>query len=247
MTPHLNTEAEIPPPPPNPLFQDDVANYDENTSFATNINSNNDQHIKCNDDNVHVASNSSTDETLNSNALLFNESSMFEATTTTNRKNINTSVITNNDWKQTLAGIAGNVLEWYDFAVFGYFGDVIGIVFFPPTSEDSTANAYLLFGAAFFVRPIGGICLGYIGDVYGRKNALIISIFCMAFPTFIMGCLPGYRVMGIGSIICLVIVRLLQGFSVGGQLMSSLVFTLEQNDPTKWGFYGSLVMASASL
>jgi MHS family proline/betaine transporter-like MFS transporter len=153
------------------------------------------------------------------------------------------------DFWQTIAGIAGNVLEWYDFAVFGYLGDVIGEVFFPPKQpgDDATIEAFAVFGGAFLMRPIGGMMLGYIGDVYGRKRALVISIFLMAFPTFAMGCLPTYAQVGPFAIVLLTIVRLLQGISVGGQLMSSLVFTLENHDPKQWGLYGSFVMAAANF
>lgn len=70
------------------------------------------------------------------------------------------------------------------------------------------------------MRPIGGLTMGYIGDKYGRKRALVLSIFLMAFPTFTMGCLPSYEKAGGLSIVLLVIVRLLQGFSVGGQVRS---------------------------
>ena len=89
--------------------------------------------------------------------------------------------------------------------------------------------------------------MGYIGDSYGRKRALEISIFLMAFPTFLMGILPTYSSIGISATILLVIVRLLQGLSVGGQLVSSLVFTLENQPREKWGLYGSYVMASANI
>jgi MHS family proline/betaine transporter-like MFS transporter len=89
--------------------------------------------------------------------------------------------------------------------------------------------------------------MGYIGDTYGRKKALEISIFLMAFPTFCMGCLPTYDQVGWVAIILLVIVRMLQGLSVGGQLMSSLVFTLESHERQKWGLYGSYVMAAANF
>ena len=97
------------------------------------------------------------------------------------------------------------------------------------------------------MRPVGGLLLGYLGDVYGRKRALTTSIFLMAFPTFAMGCLPSYRQVGYWSTISLVIIRLLQGMSVGGQLISSLVFTLENVPPSKWGLYGSFVWATGNF
>jgi len=153
------------------------------------------------------------------------------------------------DWVRTFAGVAGNVLEWYDFAVFGYFSDVLGDVFFPPHQDGHAAivESFAVFGGAFFMRPIGGMLMGYIGDTYGSRRALTISIFLMAFPTFCMGCLPGYKSVGSISIVFLTIVRLLQGLSVGGQLMSSLVFTLERHPKSKWGLYGSYVLAAANL
>ena len=89
--------------------------------------------------------------------------------------------------------------------------------------------------------------MGYIGDTYGRKKALETSIFLMAFPTFAMGCLPTYEQVGWVSTVLLVTVRMLQGLSVGGQLMSSLVFTLEGHPKEKWGLYGSFVMAAANF
>merc|ERR1719491_747982 len=129
-------------------------------------------------------------------------------------------------WTKTIAGVAGNVLEWYDFAVFGCFSDVLGAVFFPPNQDGHAqiVESFAVFGGAFFMRPLGGMFMGYIGDKYGSRRALTISIFLMAFPTFAMGCLPGYATVGSLSIVLLTIVRLLQGLSVGGQLMSSLIF-----------------------
>ena len=148
---------------------------------------------------------------------------------------------------QTIAGVAGNVLEWYDFAVFGFFGDIIGEVFFPPQAGNAAiVESFAVFGGAFIMRPIGGMLIGYIGDKYGRKRALELSIFLMAFPTFAMGCLPGYERIGSLAVVLLAITRCLQGLSVGGQLMSSLVFTLEKHPKRKWGLYGSYVMAAAN-
>ena len=108
-------------------------------------------------------------------------------------------------------------------------------------------ESFSIFGLAFFMRPLGGILLGYIGDKYGRKQALEISIFLMAFPTFAMGCLPSYDKVGIWSIVLLTLVRCLQGLSVGGQLVASLVYTVENNPKEKWGLYGSFVMAASNF
>lgn len=150
---------------------------------------------------------------------------------------------------RAIAGVMGNVLEWYDFAVFGFFSDVIGKVFFPKTqSEDlSVMESFAVFGGAFLMRPVGGVVIGYIGDTTGRKRALEISIFLMASATTLMGCLPTYDQIGNSAILLLLMTRMLQGLSVGGQLMSSLVFTLEGRPSNRWGLYGSFVMAAANI
>jgi MHS family proline/betaine transporter-like MFS transporter len=150
---------------------------------------------------------------------------------------------------KTIAGIAGNILEWYDFAVFGFFSDILGQVFFPKDqSEDlSVMETFAVFGGAFLMRPVGGLVIGYIGDVSGRKKALEISIFLMAIATTLMGCLPTYQQIGNSAILLLLVVRMLQGLSVGGQLMSSLVFTIEGHPRNRWGLYGSSVLAAGNF
>eukprot|EP00522_Entomoneis_paludosa_P003765 CAMPEP_0172474466 /NCGR_PEP_ID=MMETSP1065-20121228/69372_1 /TAXON_ID=265537 /ORGANISM="Amphiprora paludosa, Strain CCMP125" /LENGTH=550 /DNA_ID=CAMNT_0013232647 /DNA_START=67 /DNA_END=1719 /DNA_ORIENTATION=+ len=154
----------------------------------------------------------------------------------------------NPEFLETVAGVAGNVLEWYDFAVFGFFGDIIGQVFFPPQAGHSqTVESFAVFGLAFVMRPVGGVLMGYIGDVYGSKKALVLSIFLMAFPTFALGCLPSYERVGPIAIVLLLLIRLLQGLSVGGQLMSSLVFTLEGRDPAAWGYFASFTMVACNI
>jgi len=148
----------------------------------------------------------------------------------------------------TLASLTGNVLEWYDFSVFGFFSDVISKVFFPPQAGNSALmESFAVFGGAFLMRPVGGVLLGYIGDTHGRKRALELSIFLMAIPTFVMGCLPSYERIGGWAVVLLVLTRMLQGMSVGGQLMSSLVFTVEGSPKEKWGLNGSFVMMAANL
>jgi len=152
------------------------------------------------------------------------------------------------DLKDTLAGLAGNMIEWYDFSVFGYFADIIGDVMFPPQEGNAAIiESFIVFGSAFLMRPLGALLFGYIGDKYGAKRALEISLFMMAIPTFAMGCLPTYDQIGWGSVVLLSVMRLLQGISVGGQLTSSFVFTLEKRDQKEWGIYGSIVMISCAV
>jgi len=92
-----------------------------------------------------------------------------------------------------LAGIIGNVLEWYDFAVYGYSAAVVARLFFP--ASDPTASllaAFGVFGVGFLMRPLGGVLFGYIGDRFGRMSALRWSVAAMALPTFAIGLLPTY-------------------------------------------------------
>src|SRR4051812_22297288 len=89
------------------------------------------------------------------------------------------------------AGVIGNVLEWYDFAVYGYFAPTIGRHFFP--SEDPSASliaAFGVFAAGFLMRPLGGVVFGHVADRVGRSHALLLSVLAMAVPTFLIGLLP---------------------------------------------------------
>jgi len=153
------------------------------------------------------------------------------------------------DIKTYIAGIAGNTLEWYDFSVYGYFSDIIGKVFFPPSTSTNAAllESFAVFGVAFLIRPLGGAIFGYMGDNVGRKSALENSILLMALPTFALGCLPTYASVGWYSTALLIICRMLQGFSVGGQLMSSVVFTLEASPESRWGIQAASVFAATTL
>jgi len=152
----------------------------------------------------------------------------------------------NNNNLQTIAGVLGNVLEWYDFALYGFFSDIIAKVFFPP-GQDNLLLSYIVFGGAFVARPFGGLIAGHVGDKHGRKKALVMSLVSMSIPTFIMGCLPGYSVIGGWSTALLVICRLAQGLSVGGQLPASVVYTVETKPKEHWGYYGAYVSFAAGL
>jgi MHS family proline/betaine transporter-like MFS transporter len=95
------------------------------------------------------------------------------------------------------AGVIGNVLEWYDFAIYGYFAAAIGRQFFP--HEDPVAqvlSAFGVFALGYLMRPIGGALFGHIGDQFGRRAALTLSVAAMAIPTFLIGLLPGYATLG---------------------------------------------------
>ena len=138
------------------------------------------------------------------------------------------------------AGVVGNMLEWYDFALFGFFAPQIGAHFFPahdPTS--STLAAFGTFAAGFVMRPVGGALFGWIGDRYGRKQALIGSVMAMAFPSFLVALLPDAASIGVLAPVLLIILRLIQGIAVGGEYMASAVFLVEGADPGRRGWMGS--------
>lgn len=131
-------------------------------------------------------------------------------------------------WRVSCAGIVGNVLEWYDFAVYGYFAPSIGKHFFP--SDNAAAQLIASFGvfaAGFLMRPLGGLVFGHLGDRLGRNPALILSILAMAFPTFLIGVLPGHATLGVLAPLLLVILRMIQGLSVGGEFTTSSVYLVE--------------------
>jgi MFS transporter, MHS family, proline/betaine transporter len=139
-----------------------------------------------------------------------------------------------------VAGVVGNMLEWYDFALFGFFAPQLGAHFFPahdPTA--STLAAFGTFAAGFVMRPVGGALFGWIGDRYGRKQALIGSVLAMAFPSFFVALLPDVAQIGVIATVLLVLFRLIQGIAVGGEYMASAVFLVEGAEPGRRGWMGS--------
>src|SRR4026208_1501980 len=139
-----------------------------------------------------------------------------------------------------IAGVVGNMLEWYDFVLFGFFAAEIGAHFFPASNPTaSLLAAYGTFAAAFTMRPVGGALFGWVGDRFGRKQALIWSVLAMAFPSFFIGLLPSEATIGLAAPVLLVVFRLLQGLAVGGEYMASSVFLVEGAMPGKRGFMGS--------
>lgn len=126
------------------------------------------------------------------------------------------------------AGAVGNVLEWFDFAVYGYFAMHIGQVFFPKSNAAAQLiAAFGIFAIGYLARPLGGVLIGHVGDRLGRKTAMTISVGAMAIPTFLMGVLPGYDTLGLLAPILLTFLRMVQGLSVGGEYTTSLIFMVE--------------------
>jgi len=124
-----------------------------------------------------------------------------------------------------VAGFIGNVLEWFDYAIYGYFAVAISHNFFP-TDDDivSLLLTFLVFGLGFVARPLGAFIFGRLGDKMGRKNTLALTVIMMGSCTFIMGCLPTYAQIGIAAPIILTIVRLGQGIACGGEWGSAVSF-----------------------
>ena len=145
-----------------------------------------------------------------------------------------------------LIGLIGNVMEWYDFAVYGFFASVIGKLFFP--MQDPAASLIASFGAfaaGFLMRPLGGLLFGRIGDLIGRERAMTVSVIAMALPTILMAFMPTYASIGLMAPILLIALRIIQGLSVGGEFTSSLIFLTESAHKDRraftaiWGSWGA--------
>jgi len=146
-----------------------------------------------------------------------------------------------------IAGIVGNVLEWYDFGVYGFFASIIAVHFFP--SENPSVSLIATFGAfaaGFLMRPVGACVFGHIGDRYSRGRALQLSVICMAIPTFLIGLLPTYETIGVTAAVLMVLMRMMQGMAVGGEYTSSIVFLAENAPVGKRAFYTSWSMFGAT-
>jgi MHS family proline/betaine transporter-like MFS transporter len=140
----------------------------------------------------------------------------------------------------------GHVLERYEVTLYGFLSTLLVPLFFP---QDNATVSFLLgmgaFAAGYLTRPLGGFFFGYIGDLYGRKRALLSSILLVSIPTFIMGILPTYAQIGITAPIILVICRLLQGLCVGGEYSGAAVYFFESCRAEKTGFFGSIMSGTA--
>ncbi|MDG1436686.1 MAG: MFS transporter [Rickettsiaceae bacterium] len=148
--------------------------------------------------------------------------------------------------KIVISGMIGNALEWYDYALYAQFAYIIGLKFFPET-EFVEILTFAVFAIGCVVRPVGGVLFGQIGDRIGRRAALVLGIILMAVPTAGIGMLPSYESIGIAAPIILVIIRLLQGFSLGGEFSGCIAYIVEHSPDDKKGLAGSASFVSMCI
>ena len=147
------------------------------------------------------------------------------------------------------SALLGSAVEFYDFTLFTTASAlVLGPVFFAPLGpRQATMAAFVTFGSAFLARPLGAILLGHLGDRVGRRSALIVSVTVMGAATTGIGVLPGYATIGVAAPVMLLILRLLQGFSAGGEQAGSNTLTLEHAPDAERNRYSAWTMQGVSL
>lgn len=147
--------------------------------------------------------------------------------------------------KVVISGMLGNGLEWYDYALYGHMAIVFSKLFFP--EGDASKNlilTLLIFASGFVSRPLGAIFFGRIGDKFGRKKALTLSMIMMAVPTGCIGLLPSYEAIGIAAPILLTLIRIMQGLSLGGAYSGSISYVVEHAPPDQRAAVGSVIKLS---
>ncbi len=147
-----------------------------------------------------------------------------------------------------LAGATGNLVEWFDFTIYGFSAAVIAKVFFPPDAGTAALlGTFAVYGVAFLARPLGAVFFGRLGDRLGRRSALGVSIVTMGAATAAISLLPGWDAVGVAAPVLLLAARLVQGFSAGGEYTGALTFTVEHAPANRRGLWLSLVSASTWL
>jgi MFS family permease len=139
------------------------------------------------------------------------------------------STLTRNDYRTLMLSALGGMLEFYDFIIFVFFAVVIGQLFFPPDMPDwlRQLQTFGIFAAGYLARPLGGIVMAHFGDLLGRKKVFMLSILLMSLPTLAIGLLPTYAVIGIWAPVLLLLLRMMQGAAIGGEVPGGWVFVAE--------------------
>lgn len=150
--------------------------------------------------------------------------------------------------KRSIAVGIGNFMEWFDFAVYGYFAAVIGMLFFPSSAPGvSLLSSLAVFAVGFLSRPFGALILGPIGDRFGRRAVLIITVFGMGVCTTIIGLLPTYEAIGIAAPVLLIAMRFVQGMMVGGEWSSAGIYIVESAPANRRATAASVITGTAGL
>lgn len=149
--------------------------------------------------------------------------------------------------KALFAGVSGTALQWYDFALFGYFAPIIAATYFPNDNQfASLLSAFGVFAVGYLLAPLGSLFFGYIGDQFGRKRALTLSILAMAIPTALISVVPSYQYIGIAAPLLITLLRVIQGFVASSEFTGSAIFLVEHAKPKNKAFYGCLTSSAYS-
>jgi MHS family proline/betaine transporter-like MFS transporter len=148
--------------------------------------------------------------------------------------------------KRSIAVGIGNFMEWFDFAIYGYFAALIGRTFFPSSEPGiSLLSSLAVFAVGFLSRPLGAFVLGPLGDRLGRRAVLIITVFGMGVATTLIGLLPGYDTLGIAAPILLILLRFVQGMMVGGEWSSAGIYIVESAPKNRRATAASVITGTA--
>eukprot|EP00484_Ammonia_sp_Unknown_P025443 CAMPEP_0197026238 /NCGR_PEP_ID=MMETSP1384-20130603/6371_1 /TAXON_ID=29189 /ORGANISM="Ammonia sp." /LENGTH=548 /DNA_ID=CAMNT_0042454877 /DNA_START=40 /DNA_END=1686 /DNA_ORIENTATION=+ len=159
----------------------------------------------------------------------------------TNTNTANDEEKNNIDTKSFLITCAANLYEYYDFALLGFFSEELANALFPAgPGASAIVSLYAMFAIGFVSRPFGGVVFGYFGDRYGRKSSLRMAMILMSFPTFLTGCIPGYQYIGWWAPLILLLLRILQGLSTGGENSSASIYVYETAPRNKRAFWLSV-------
>ncbi len=151
-------------------------------------------------------------------------------------------------YSAAVAGATGNMLEWFDFAIYGYFATALGKVFFPASDPTlQTVASFGIFAIGYLARPIGSLILGPVGDLLGRRKMMIWSIMIMGIASFMVALLPSYAQVGAIAAYALLFLRMTQGFSIGGEYTGSMVYAAEASPQGKEGLMSGIAHAGALL
>ncbi len=155
----------------------------------------------------------------------------------------------NTAWRVALASVIGTTVEWYDFFLYGVVAGIVLNKLYFPTSDPSVSSmlAYATFLVGFVTRPLGGVIFGHFGDRIGRKSMLVVTLVITGLATAAIGLVPTYAQIGIWAPVLLLLLRVLQGFGLGGEWGGSVLMAFEYAPPGKRGLYASLPQLGVSI